>query len=79
MGHLSLPLPESLHEQQRAAIYRVEALPAEDVERQRADSFRLLEKLGPSSHEAIREAPEAREPEPALIPEFLKWLEQFRA
>lgn len=66
---------------QRAATYRVGAVSAEDVDRQRAGYLRLLEKLGPTSHEAIREALEAREPgepEPGLTPELVKWLEQCR-
>ncbi len=64
---------------QRAAAYSVRVVPGEEVERQEADFSRLLEELGPTSHEQIRAALDAREPgepEAGLTPELLQWLEQ---
>ena len=64
---------------QRATGYSVREVPEEDVRRQRADFSRLLEQLGPTSHEQIRAALEAREPgepEPGLTPDLVEWLEE---
>jgi hypothetical protein len=64
---------------QKAAGYSVRVIPEDEVKRQRADFSRLLEQLGPSSHEQIRAALEAREagePEPGLTPDLVEWLKK---
>ncbi len=64
---------------QRAAAYSVRVMPEEEVERQEADFSRLLEELGPASHEQIRAALDAREPgepEAGLTPELVDWFGQ---
>ena len=64
---------------QRAAFYSVRRAPEEEVTRQKDEYSRLLEELGPASHEQIRAALEAREagePESGLTPDLVQWLEE---
>ncbi len=64
---------------QKATLYSVRRLPEEDVRRQREEYSRLLEELGPASHEQIRAALEAREAgeaESGLTPDLVEWLQE---
>lgn len=64
---------------QRSVAYSVQGVTEEDVERQKAEYSKLLEELGPTSHDQIRTALEAREPgepEPGLTPDLVEWLKK---
>lgn len=61
------------------AGYSVQPISNEEIERQKTEFARLLEDLGPASHEQIRAALEARETgkrEAGLTSDLVGWLEE---